>query len=309
MKLLIQIPCYNEENVIAKTVREIPKKIDGIDKISLLILDDGSKDKTLEITKKIKITYLLKNKTNIGLGKTFQKGLSFFKNSDYDILVNTDADNQYKAENIKDLILPIINDQSDIVIGKRDIENIKTFSFLKKKLQKLGSFVVKIIVGQKISDATSGFRAYNKVAASKIKIFSKFSYTLESLIQASDNNLRIGEISIDTNLPTRPSRLFKSNTQFIYNQLKIIIMCFAVYKPIPFFSLISSPFLFFGLYLIFRFLYYYIFFKYSGLIQSLIIANTFIFIALIIFLLGIIGELIKINRKLLEAQIDKKFEN
>ncbi len=304
MKLLIQIPCYNESAVIEKTLLDLPKTIEGVDKISVLIINDGSSDNTIEVCRKIKVDYIIDNKLNIGLGKTFQKGLNFFKKSKYDILVNTDADNQYNSNNIAELIKPIVKDKCDIVIGKRDIENIKSFSFVKKKLQKIGSFVVKIIVGQNISDATSGFRAYNKLSSNKIKIFSKFSYTLESLIQASDNELRIGEVDIQTNPPTRESRLFKNNFQFIYNQIKIIVKCFAIYKPIPFFSILSLPFFIFGVSLILRFSYFYIFYNYSGFIQSLIIANTSIFISVIIFLFGIIGEVIKINRKIIEIDIE-----
>jgi len=299
MKLVIQIPCYNEEECISKTIGDLPKEIKGISEIIILAINDGSTDKTFQKLKELRVDHIINFKVNKGLGPAFQAGLNYAKKINADLLINTDADNQYQSKYIPELVSKIINDELDIVIGARKIESINNFSWIKKKLQKIGSFVVRVISNQKFSDATSGFRIYSKKAIDKICITSKFSYTLESLIQSEDLNLVIGEIKIDVNPPLRKSRLFKSNIDFIYHQMLIIFRCFLFYKPLPFFSLISLPFFLMGILLIARFFIYY-FYGTGGLTQSLVIGSMLIILSFICLGFGILGELIRHNRKINE---------
>ena len=301
MKLVIQIPCYNEEDNIERTINDLPTKIDGIQEIIILGIDDGSTDKTVEKLKASGVNHILKLNKNYGLGYAFQAGLDYAKKINADVLVNTDADNQYQGKYIIDMVQKLINNKLDIVIGARPISEIKNFSWLKKKLQKIGSFVVQKISRQKFSDATSGFRAYSKHAIQKINISSTFSYTLESLIQANDLNLSIGEVSINVNLPTRKSRLFKSNIQFIFQQGIIILRCFAIYNPMSSFLILATPFFFGGFLLILRFFLNYLSGG-SGLIQSLIIGAMLTIVSVILTGLGILGEIIRHNRKIIEKQ-------
>ena len=304
-KILIQIPCYNEEAVIEETIKEIKKYSKDISNTDILVVDDGSTDNTLKIVKENNVEYVVSHKSNLGLGFAFQSGLNFAKKEGYDYLINLDADNQYKPEFIKVLLDKIKDKNYDIVVGCRDFQEIKHFSNLKKKLQKLGSWVVRIISGQKITDASSGFRIYSKKAINKIKCTSKFSYTLDTIIQAGDKNLKIGETKIKVNNPTRSSRLFKSNGQFIINQAKIILRCFAIYKPLMFFFYLSLIPLSIGIFLFIRFLIFYLFGNGSGHIQSIVFGSTSLILGFILIALGVLGELIKHNRKILEKEYEE----
>ena len=299
-KILIQVPCYNEEEVIRNTLSEIKKHTSGLTNIEILIIDDGSNDETVKIAEECNVEHIISHERNLGLGITFQSGLNFAKKNEFDYLINIDADNQYRAEYIKELIESIKKKNFDIVIGSRIFKNIKHFSYIKKKLQNIGSWVVRIISNQNISDASSGFRIYSKKAIKRIICTSKFSYTLDTIIQASDKDLRIGEIPIEINPPTRKSRLFRTNKEFIFNQTKIILSCFAIYKPFIFFFYLSLAPSVVGVFLFMRFLLYYLFGNGTGHIQSVIFGATFLILGFILISLGVIGELIRHNRRILD---------
>lgn len=297
MKLLIQVPCYNEEQEIHNTINNLPLKITGIKKVDILIINDGSTDRTLKILKNIKNINIISLKRNMGLGIAFQKGLDFARDNAYDYVINVDADNHFKTDDISKLYLELINTNSDIVIGSRNINKIKHFSIFKKFFHKLGSYVVRLISGIKISDAVCGLRIYNKDAINNIYVTSNFSYTLDTIIQSQDKNLKISEIPIEINEPTRPSRLFKNNFHFISKQLLVIVKCFIVYRPFEFFSLLAIlPFLV-GFIAITRFLYLYFYYDSTGYIQSIVLGSMSLIFSLILFALGIIGFLIKDLRK------------
>lgn len=300
MKLVIQIPCYNEQDSILEVLKSIPKKIDGIDEIEVFIIDDASNDKTCEIAWEYGVE-VLRHKTHLGLAQAFKSGLKYALEKKADILVNIDGDNQYVTDDIKKIIAPIVEKRSDIVIGVRPINNIKSFSLFKKIMQKFGSFVVKIITKDDVKDAASGFRAFNREALLKLNVFNNFTYTIETIIQAKYKNLRIENIAIRTNIQQgRKSKLFKNNFDYIFKQAKNIIRFFIIYRPCRFFSIISGLFFMLGLILGFRFLYFYLIHDGAGHIQSLILCAIVLILSFVCFMLAIVGDLFAINRKILE---------
>ncbi len=304
MKIFIQIPCFNEELQIKNTITEIRKSIDIKDyDYEIVLIDDGSTDRTLDIAKENGVEKIISLKRNMGLGYAFNKGRKFALDQNVDILINTDADNQYKPEYIVKLIEHLKNSNTDIVVGVRKFDEIEHFSKTKVFLQKLGTKVVRVISGQKISDASSGFRAYNKDAIKRLRADSNYSYTLETLIQAKEKNLLIGEIPIKTNPPTRKSRLFKSMTEFIVKQMLIILKTFLLYKPLQFFSYLSILPILIGSLAIFRFIYLFIFGNGDGYIQSLILGVALVLIGLLLLSLGLLGFLIKNVKKNIEDKI------
>lgn len=221
MKLIIQIPCFNEENTLPLVLNNIPRVIPGISSIEVLVIDDGSTDKTAFVADQLGVNHIIQNKTNLGLAKTFAKGIKYCLDANADIIVNTDGDNQYFGGDIKLLVDSILNDNADIAIGQRPILDNPNFSFFKKHLQVIGSFVVGTILNIKISDVTSGFRAYNVRAARAINLIGKFSHTLETLvILSARKDIKITTVPINVNCNTRPSRLFKSNLSYIYFSMK-----------------------------------------------------------------------------------------
>ena len=302
MKIFVQVPCFNEELQIKNIIEDIRNSLDKKYDYEIVIIDDGSTDKTVKIAKENGIKNILSLKRNMGLGYAFNKGRIFALEKGVDILVNTDADNQYKSEFLIDLIEHLKNSNKDIVVGVRKFDEIKHFSKSKIFLQKLGTSVVRLISGQKISDASSGFRAYNKEAIKKLRVDSNYSYTLETLIQAKEKDLLIGEIPIRINPPTRESRLFKSTTEFILKQMLIILKTFLLYKPLQFFSTLSVLPILIGSFAILRFIY--LFFIESGgsHIQSLILGVTLVLIGLLLFSLGLLGYLIKNAKKNIEEK-------
>ena len=301
MKLIIQIPCLNEEQTLPQVLKEIPKEIKGIKKIEIVIIDDGSTDKTAEIAKKHGCT-VLKHKKNKGLGYAFKTGLEYAIEEGADILVNTDADNQYPSKYIEKIIQPIIKNQADVVISDRQTQKIKHFSPIKKFFQKIGSAFVRKLTKTKVNDTVSGFRAYNKNAMYNIHITTKFSYVLDTIMQLSKKNMKIVNVPITTNKPTRKSRLFKNMFQHIKKSGMNILRLYAVYEPFKTFALLSAIFLLPGLFLAFRFIYFFAQGQGDGRIQSLIATAILIITAVILFTLGIIGELLKTNRLLIEEQ-------
>lgn len=300
MKLIIQIPCYNEEDTLAITLSELPKKIDGIDEIQILVIDDGSIDKTVDIARQngVKNFAILPN--NLGLAKAFSAGLSKALELGADIIVNTDADNQYCADDIEKLVRPIIETRADIVIGARSIENIKHFSFVKKVLQKSGSWVMRLVSSTTVADATSGFRAFSRDAALRINVFDNYTYTLETIIQAKAKSLEIISVPVKVNQELRKSKLIKNNFDYIRRSIFTMIRMFIVYRPFRFFALIGCIFLIPGILLGVRFLYSYFNHAGSGHIQSLILAAVLIITGVQIGLIAVLADLLSINRKLLE---------
>lgn len=307
MKLIVQIPCLNEEGSIISVLSEIPKSIKGVDQIEILIIDDGSTDKTVELAKEFGVDHIIQNIGNKGLGISFSKGMQFALNHGADILINTDGDNQYPGEYIPELIKPILNGESDIVIGDRQTSSIKHFSIVKKFFQWFGTKLIKLLSGEKqLSDAVSGFRAYSRDAMIELNVMNKFSYILDTTIQASNKRIKTVSIPISVNAPTRPSRLFKNIRQHMRKSGIEAVRTFAFYKPLRVFVGLGILLFFIGSIPIIRFLYdYFIDKQGSGKIQSLIIGGIILSVSFNCFALGIIGDLLGRNRKLIEETLKK----
>lgn len=300
MKLIIQIPCYNEEKTLPVTYKEIPESIGGIDEIEILVIDDGSTDNTVETAKNLGIKHIVSHSKNLGLARAFDTGLKTSIKLGADIIVNLDADNQYKASDIEKLIQPVLNKEADIVIGARPIEKIRSFSPLKKLLQKTGSYVMRKISGADVLDAPSGFRAFSKNAAIKINIFDNYTYTMETIIQAQYKGLTIKSVPIGVNENLRPSRLVKNNFDYIKRSIFTMLRFIIIYRPFRFFMKISLLLFFFGLLLGLRFLYFYITESGEGHIQSLILCAILILVGVQSLFFAVIADLLAINRKLIE---------
>lgn len=300
MKLIIQIPCYNEEKTLPVTYKEIPESIGGIDEIEILVIDDGSTDNTVETAKNLGIKHIVSHSKNLGLARAFDTGLKTSIKLGADIIVNLDADNQYKASDIEKLIQPVLNKEADIVIGARPIEKIQSFSPLKKLLQKTGSYVMRKISGADVLDAPSGFRAFSKNAAMKINIFDNYTYTMETIIQAQYKGLTIKSVPIGVNENLRPSRLVKNNFDYIKRSIFTMLRFIIIYRPFRFFMKISLLLFFFGLLLGLRFLYFYITESGEGHIQSLILCAILILVGVQSLFFAVIADLLAINRKLIE---------
>lgn len=305
MKLIVQIPCYNEENTLPETIADIPRQIDGIDQVELLIIDDGSTDKTVEVAKELGVEHIIINKKNLGLARTFRKGLEECLKRGADIIVNTDGDNQYYGGDIPKLVEPIVQDKADIVVGDRQTNTIPHFSFFKKLLQKLGSATVRRLSATDVPDTVSGFRAFSREAAIRINIVSPFSYTIETIIQAGKKHMAIASVPIRTNTKTRESRLFKSIPNFIGRQLSSMIRMYLMYQPLRFFVYIGLTLTLIGLIPIARFLVYYFQGDGSGHIQSLLLGSVILLMGFVTFVMAILADLINFNRQLLEMTLEK----
>lgn len=300
MKLIIQIPCYNEEKTLPITFADLPKQIDGIDEIEYLIINDGSKDRTQEVAHELGVDHIVIFKQNKGLAKGFMAGIDACLRLGADIIVNTDADNQYCGEDIEKLVRPILNNEADIVIGERPIDTTEHFSWKKKKFQHLGSWVVRMASNTSIPDAPSGFRAYSREAAMKLNVINEYTYTLETIIQAGRNKVAMKSVPIRTNKDTRESRLFGSMWGYIKRSAATIIRSFLMYKPLKFFGTIGIIIFTLGFVLGLRFLYYYIIGTGTGHIQSLILASILILMGVQTFIVGLQADIIAANRKILE---------
>lgn len=304
MKLFIQIPCLNEEKTLPEVVRDLPKKIEGIDTIDILVIDDGSTDRTVEVAESLGIRHILKLGTNRGLAYAFMSGINYCIEQGADIVVNTDGDNQYMGADIAKLVQPVINDTADMVVGSRPILKHKEFSPVKKFFQILGSMTLRLISKTRIKDAPSGFRAMSRKACTQLYVYSKFSYTMETLIQAGNSNMRVVSVDVRVNPKTRDSRLFQSNFEHIRKSGATIMNMFVLYRPGRFFSLVAALFLLPALVLGLRFIYL-VFITPDPdpertYIPSLILLAIFAFMGIFSVFLGIIGELIKQQRKLME---------
>ncbi|MFC1857442.1 glycosyltransferase family 2 protein [Thermodesulfobacteriota bacterium] len=303
MKLIIQIPSYNEEKSLPQVVRELPRKIPGIDTIEYLVIDDGSTDGTVEVAEQEGVHHAVNLISNQGCGTAFQIGIGKCIELGADIIVNTDGDNQYPGVCIQDLVMPIIEEKADIVVGTRPIERIDDFSWVKKKLQRLGSYVARQFSGTTIPDVTSGFRAFSADAAKRLNILSAYSHTLETIIQAGHMNMKITHVPVEVNPSTRKSRLMSSLYQYIGHSTFIILRSYIRYKPLRTFIYLSLIPGTAGLAICFRFLYYSLVKQHSGHIQSLILAAILLLIAFHLITLGIIGDLIGTNRSLIQENM------
>lgn len=305
MKLIVQIPCFNEELTLPQTIADIPRHIEGIDEIEILIIDDGSADRTVEVARNLGISHIVRNKKNMGLARTFRRGLEACLRAGADIIVNTDGDNQYSGADINKLVGPIIDGSADIVIGDRQTSKIAHFSRGKKFMQWLGSGVVRKLAGVWVPDAVSGFRAFSREAAIRTNIVSPFSYTIETVIQAGKKDMAVTSVPVATNPKTRESRLFKSIPAFVQRQVSTIVRMYAMYQPLKVFFYIGTFLSIAGLLPILRFLYFYAIGEGGGHLQSLVLGGVLLLMGFITYLAGLVADLISFNRQLLEMTLEK----
>lgn len=300
MKLIIQIPCYNEADTLEIALNDLPKQIDGIDEIEYLIIDDGCKDNTVEVAKNWGVHHVVSFAQNKGLAKGFMAGLDACLRNGADIIVNTDADNQYCADDIPKLIKPILDHEADIVIGERPIDDTEHFSWIKKKLQHFGSWVVRKASHTNIPDAPSGFRAFSREAAMRINVINDYTYTLETIVQAGRNRIPITSVPVRTNPELRESRLFHSIWSYVKKSVRTIFRALMMYKPLYCFTLVAMVPSLIGVLVWVRFLIYYFTGRGSGHTQSLILACTLLIIGFVTFVIGLLADVISANRKILE---------
>lgn len=300
MKCMIQIPCFNEEATLAETLRGLPRQLPGISRVEWLVINDGSTDETLVVAQSCDVDHIVSHHKNLGLAQAFRTGIETCLDLGADIIVNTDADNQYQGGNIPDLIQPILDGQAEIVIGARPIDSISQFSVFKKILQKFGSWVVRQVSGTNIPDAPSGFRAFSRHAAQQLNVFSRYTYTLETIIQAGHKHIPMTWVPVNTNQVTRPSRLVRTVPRYIFQSLTTIIRILVLYKPFRFFSLIGSTLIGLGLLLGIRFLFYFFTGDGSGHVQSLILVAILIGVGFQTIMTAFVADLLSVNRRLLE---------
>jgi len=300
LKLIVQIPCFDEETTLPETLRDIPRHISGVDQIEILVIDDGSTDQTSQVARECGVEHVVRFKVNQGLARGFMVGLQTALHLGADIIVNTDADNQYSGGDIPKLIQPILEGRADVVIGDREVESIRHFSTTKKFLQRVGSWVVRVASGTRIPDAPSGFRAFSREAALRTNIVSGYTYTLETIIQAGHNRLAIAHVPVRTNPKTRESRLISNIWKYIWISASTIIRTYAMYQPLRFFSTIGVIIFTIGLIISARYIYYMSIGEGAGHIQSLILAAVLMMLGFQTIVIGLISDLIAANRRLSE---------
>lgn len=303
MKLIIQIPCLNEQETLPLTVRDLPTAIPGVDMVEVLVIDDGSRDRTVEVARELGVHHILCMKQHVGLARTFRAGLDAALAAGADIVVNTDADNQYNGADIPRLVEPILAGRADIVVGDRGVATLEYFSPPKRLLQRFGSWVVQVASGVSIPDATSGFRAFSREAALRISVLTEYSYTLETLIQAGAHKLAIEYVPIRVNAKTRDSRLIKSLADFMGRSMLTILRVYATYQPLRVFMTLGGLFLAVGLALGLRFLYLFVTQGSAGHVQSLILAAILIILGVQVALIGLVADLIGVNRRMMEETL------
>jgi glycosyltransferase involved in cell wall biosynthesis len=300
MKLIIQIPCFNEADTLAIALAALPRNVPGFDIVEWLIVDDGSQDGTVDIARANGVDHVVRHSRNQGLARAFMTGLDACLRLGADVIINTDADNQYNADDVPKLTAPILAHRADIVVGARPIETIKHFSLTKKLLQKIGSWVVRVASKTDIPDAPSGFRAMSRTAAQRLMVFNDYTYTLETIIQAGQKNMAITSVPIRVNKDLRPSRLVRSIPSYIKQSIITIIRIFIIYRPFRFFATIGIA-LFTGGFLIgLRFLLKYLGGEGEGHVQSLILASALLLMGFQTLLVAFLADLLAANRKLLE---------
>ena len=300
MKLIIQIPCYNEAETLEIALNALPKQINGVDEIEYLVINDGSSDDTEKVALEWGVNYIVHFKRNLGLAKGFLAGIDLALRHGADIIVNTDADNQYCGTDIEKLVRPILDREADIVIGERPIDEIEEFSWIKKKLQRFGSYVVRVASRTDIPDAPSGFRAYSRKAAMRVNLHNEYTYTLETIVQAGRNKMAITSVPVHTNPELRKSRLMNSVFGYIKKSMLTILRAVLMYKPLQVFTLLGSLAIMAGVAIGVRFLFYFFQGNGNGHIQSLILATMMIIIGSQTFVTGLQADIISANRKLLE---------
>lgn len=300
LKLIIQIPCYNEAETLPVALAELPRDVQGFSIVEWLIIDDGSNDNTAEIARLNGVDHVISHTHNQGLAKAFMTGLEACLQRGADVIVNTDADNQYQAADIPALTQPILNHSADIVIGARPIDSIREFSPIKRLFQKLGSWVVRFASKTTIPDAPSGFRAFSREAASQLKVFNEYTYTLETIIQAGQHNMAVTSVPVRVNESLRPSRLMTSIWSYMRRSVVTIVRIFVIYRPFRFFAAIGLALFSVGFLIGLRFLYYYFTGDGAGRIQSLILAGALLIMGFQAVLVAFLADLLAANRKLLE---------
>jgi glycosyltransferase involved in cell wall biosynthesis len=302
-KVIIQIPCYNEAAVLPGTLRDLPRSLPGVDVLEWLVIDDGSTDTTSDVARTLGVHHIVRFDRNRGLASAFAAGLEAAIKAGADIVVNTDADNQYRADDIAALVTPIVERRADIVIGDRRVGSLPNFSWLKRRLQVLGSWVLGRAAELEVPDATSGFRALSRDAALRTLVLSNYSYTLETLIQAGARRAAVLFVPVGINPQTRPSRLMRSIPEYIGKSTVTIVRAYAMYRPLRVFVTLGSILIVLGLLPGFRFLYFYFSGNRVGHVQSLILAAVLLIVGFQIVLIGLVADVLASNRKLLEEVV------
>ncbi len=300
MKLIVQIPCYNEAETLPVTFNDIPKQIEGIDQVEILVIDDGSTDGTSQIATELGVDHIIRMSQNVGLAGAFVAGLEYSLSKGADIIVNTDADNQYCGDDIPQLIEPLLKAEADIVIGDRGVASLGSFSPLKRLLQRVGSRVIQIASGIRTPDATSGFRAFTREAALRTIVLSEYSYTIETLIQAGSMRMAVEYVPVKVNPQTRPSRLMRNTSHYITHSTASLIRTYTTYRPLRLFTTLGATLILAGLVLGVRFLFFLFSNQGIGHIQSLILTAVLLIIGFQILLIGLLADSISSNRKILE---------
>ena len=306
MKLIVQIPCYNEAQTLPQVLLDIPRSLAGVTEVETLVIDDGSTDNTVAVAREFGVTHVVSHPFRRGLAAAFQTGLDTALRLGAEVIVNTDGDNQYPQADIPRLIEPILRNEADLVIGDRQTATVIGFSPLKRLLQSWGSWAVRLASGTTVPDATSGFRAYSREAALRLNIFTRYTYTLETIIQAGKKGLRVGHVAIKTNPTLRPSRLMRSEWDYIKRSSATIVRIYALYEPLRTFGILSLPFFIVGLGLMGRFLFFYMTGPLEGVaryLQSVVIGGVALVIAFLIFLFGVLADISAANRLLLEETL------
>ena len=305
MKLIVQIPCLNEAETLPQTVADIPRRIPGIEKVELLIIDDGSSDRTVEVAREIGVDHIVRHRNTMGLARAFRTGIDACLRRGADIIVNTDGDNQYCGADIPKLVGPIVSGESDIVIGNRQTDKIAHFSLFKKILQKTGSAVIRVVSRTDTPDAVSGFRAMSREAALQLNIVSPFTYTIEMLIQAGRKQMAVKSVPIRTNAKTRDSRLFTSIPGFLGKSLTTMVRMYSMFRPLKVFFTIGLVLTLLGLIPVVRFIYLYFTGDGFGHIQSLVLGGVLLMMGFMTLMIGLLADLIGFNRQLVEMTLEK----
>jgi glycosyltransferase involved in cell wall biosynthesis len=305
MKLIIQIPCFNEADQLPATLRDLPRDVPGVDEVEWLIVDDGSTDETVEVARRHGVDHVVRLTNHKGLAEAFQAGLDSCLKLGADVIVNTDADNQYQAADIPELLKPILLGDADMVIGNRNVETLDHFSRSKKRLQRLGSAVVRGVSHTAVPDVTSGFRAYNREAALQVQVVSRFTYTLETIIQAGKMLVSVDHVSVRTNPQTRESRLFSSTWSYVRRNTLAIFRVYTMYEPLRVFFIAAAIAAAIGAVIWIRFLYYFVSEGGSGHVQSLILGATMLVIAVQLAALGVMADVLAAIRVLLQRTLER----